>query len=145
MAKSCGLSKLILVVNKMDHPSLQCSKQRFDEIVAEFLLVIEGIGYTQEDVAFLPVVERVTEVCLWWTGSSFLELLDSIRIVPEGDPEGPFRMTIFRAFHVEENDKRRHVVVSGRVESGKTEIDPSALTITHGDVLQIRPNTLPVI
>jgi peptide chain release factor subunit 3 len=34
LAKSFGIFKLIIIVNKMDHPTVNWSKERYDEILA---------------------------------------------------------------------------------------------------------------
>jgi peptide chain release factor subunit 3 len=64
------------------------------------------------------------EICPWWSGPSFFEVLDSIEIPPR-DPNGPFRMPIIDKF------KDMGTVVMGKVESG---------SIREGDSLVVMPN-----
>ncbi|KAL1224576.1 Elongation factor 1-alpha [Cardamine amara subsp. amara] len=63
-------------------------------------------------------------VCPWWSGPSFFEVLDSIEITPH-DPNGPFRMPILNKF------KDMGTFVMGKVEYG---------SIHEGDSLVVMPN-----
>ncbi|KAG7592087.1 Translation elongation factor EFTu/EF1A C-terminal [Arabidopsis thaliana x Arabidopsis arenosa] len=134
LAKTLGVSKLIVVVNKMDDPTVNWSKERYDEIEQKMVPFLKASGYnTKKDVVFLPISglmgknmdQRMGQnVCPWWSGPSFFEVLDSIEIPPR-DPNGPFRMPIIDKF------KDMGTVVMGKVESG---------SIREGDSLVVMPN-----
>ncbi|VVA91733.1 unnamed protein product [Arabis nemorensis] len=138
LAKTLGVSKLIVVVNKMDDPTVNWSKERYDEIEQKMVPFLKSSGYnTKKDVVFLPISglmgvnmdKRMGQgVCPWWSGPSFFEVLDSIEIPPR-DPNGPFRMPIIDKF------KDMGTVAMGKVESG---------SIREGDSLIIMPNKEPV-
>eukprot|EP00850_Spirogloea_muscicola_P008621 SM000046S16402 [mRNA] locus=s46:447826:452815:+ [translate_table: standard] len=134
LAKTLGVSKLVVVVNKMDDASVEWSKERFDEIVGGMTPFLKSCGYNlKKDVQFLPISgllghnmqERVpAEVCAWWDGPYFFEALDGLEL-PHRDPQGPFRMPLI--------DKYRDMgtVVMGKIESG---------SVRRGDSLMIMPN-----
>ncbi|XP_023645410.1 eukaryotic peptide chain release factor GTP-binding subunit ERF3A isoform X4 [Capsella rubella] len=134
LAKTFGLSKLIIVVNKMDDPTVRWSKERYDEIEQKIVPFLKASGYnTKKDVVFLPIsglmginmdTRMGQDVCPWWSGPSFFEVLDSIEIPPR-DPNGPFRMPIIDKF------RDMGTVVMGKVESG---------SIREGDSLVVMPN-----
>ncbi|CAH2037057.1 unnamed protein product [Thlaspi arvense] len=138
LAKTLGVSKLVVVVNKMDDPTVNWSKVRYDEIESKMVPFLKSSGYnTKKDVIFLPISglmginmnKRIDQnVCPWFSGPSFFEVLDSIEVPPR-DPNGPFRMPIIDKF------KDMGTVVMGKVESG---------SIREGDSLIIMPNKEPV-
>ncbi|KAL0697866.1 hypothetical protein Bca4012_053988 [Brassica carinata] len=134
LAKTLGVSKLVVVVNKMDDPTVNWSKERYDEIEQKMIPFLKSSGYnTKKDVIFLPISGLMgvnmdkrldRNVCPWYSGPSFFEVLDSIEVPPR-DPNGPFRMPIIDKF------KDMGTVVMGKVESG---------SIKEGDSLIIMPN-----
>ncbi|XP_010540015.1 PREDICTED: eukaryotic peptide chain release factor GTP-binding subunit ERF3A [Tarenaya hassleriana] len=134
LAKTLGVSKLVVVVNKMDEPTVNWSKERYDEIEQKMSPFLKSSGYnTKKDVIFLPIsglmgINMKTKmekgVCPWWSGPCLFEVLDSIEIPPR-DPNGPFRMPIIDKF------KDMGTVVMGKVESG---------SIREGDSLIVMPN-----
>ncbi|KAK2458837.1 eukaryotic peptide chain release factor GTP-binding subunit ERF3A [Trifolium repens] len=134
LAKTLGVTKLLVVVNKMDDPTVNWSKERYDEIESKMIPFLKQSGYNvKKDVSFLPIsglmgLNLKTRLdkshCSWWDGPCLFEALDSIE-VPMGDPKSPFRMPIIDKF------KDMGTVVMGKVESG---------TIRDGDSLLIMPN-----
>ncbi|KAK2648000.1 hypothetical protein Ddye_015489 [Dipteronia dyeriana] len=134
LAKTLGVSKLLLVVNKMDDPTVKWSKERYDEIESKMIPFLKASGYNvKKDVLFLPLSglmgtnmkTRVDKnICPWWNGPCLFEALDAIE-VPLRDPNGPFRMPLFDKF------KDMGTVVMGKVESG---------SVREGDSLLVMPN-----
>ncbi|XP_028948169.1 uncharacterized protein [Malus domestica] len=138
LAKTLGVSKLLVVVNKMDDPTVNWSKERYDEIGSKMVPFLKASGYNvKKDVQFLPISGLIglniktrldKSVCSWWDGPCLFEVLDSIE-VPLRDPKGSFRMPIIDRF------KDMGTVVMGKVESG---------SVREGDSLVVMPNKVPV-
>ncbi|KAK1282195.1 Elongation factor 1-alpha C [Acorus calamus] len=134
LAKTLGVSKLIVVVNKMDDPTVLWSKERYDEIESKMVPFLKSSGYNpKKDVQFLPIsgllganiADRLdSKICGWWKGPCLFEVLDAVE-VPLRDPKGPFRMPIIDKF------KDMGTVVMGKIESG---------SIHEGDSLLVMPN-----
>ncbi|XP_058087216.1 uncharacterized protein LOC131234394 [Magnolia sinica] len=134
LAKTLGVSKLLVVVNKMDDPTVQWSKERFDEIQLKMLPFLKSSGYNvKKDVQFLPISGLVgsnmktrveKSLCSWWDGPCLFEALDAVEI-PARDPQGSLRMPIIDKF------KDMGTVVMGKIESG---------SIREGDTLLVMPN-----
>ncbi|XP_047317128.1 eukaryotic peptide chain release factor GTP-binding subunit ERF3A [Impatiens glandulifera] len=138
LAKTLGVSKLVVVINKMDDHTVTWSKERYDEIESKMTPFLRASGYNvKKDVQFLPISGLVganmktrvdKKVCPWWNGPCLFEVLDAIEI-PLRDPKGPFRMPLIDKF------KDMGTVVMGKVESG---------SIREGDNLIVMPNKAPV-
>ncbi|XP_072986454.1 uncharacterized protein [Typha latifolia] len=134
LAKTLGVAKLVVVVNKMDDPTVKWSKERYDEIESKMVPFLRSSGYNvKKDVQFLPISGLVgsnmktkldKSVCNWWNGPCLFQVLDSIE-VPLRDPKGPLRMPIIDKY------KDMGTVVMGKIESG---------SIREGDNLLVMPN-----
>ncbi|KAF7819945.1 eukaryotic peptide chain release factor GTP-binding subunit ERF3A [Senna tora] len=100
LAKTLGVAKLLVVVNKMDEPTVQWSKERYNEIESKMVPFLKASGYNvKKDVLFLPISgltganlkTRVDKsICQWWDGPCLFEALDAVEVPPR-DPNGPFR------------------------------------------------------
>ncbi|GFS32361.1 translation elongation factor EF1A/initiation factor IF2gamma family protein [Actinidia rufa] len=138
LAKTLGVSKLLVVVNKMDDPTVNWSKERYDEIESKMIPFLRSSGYNvKKDVQFLPISGLVgsnmktridKSTCPWWNGPCLFEALDAVEI-PQRDPKGPFRLPIIDKF------KDMGTVIMGKVESG---------SVREGDNLLVMPNKAPV-
>ncbi len=135
LAKSLGIFKLVIVVNKMDKVSVKWSMDRYNYICDKLKPFLQQSGYDPEkDCTFIPISGIFSDninkpldkgVCNWYTnGRNLLEVLDDLP-VPSRDEKGALRVPIL--------DKMfdRGVVAFGKVESG---------TICIGDKLKIMPS-----
>ncbi|KAL7580804.1 hypothetical protein ACA910_001081 [Epithemia clementina (nom. ined.)] len=141
LAKTLGVSYLVVVVNKMDEPTVQWKKERFDDIVTKIRPFLKKCGFTiKKEVKFIPIsglsgANVKTEVseseCSWWktmytTGENntdqptLLSLLDSLHL-KERDAAGPLRIPILDRY------ADRGTIAMGKVESGT--IRPGAKVI----------------
>mmetsp|Transcript_232 Transcript_232/g.746 ORF Transcript_232/g.746 Transcript_232/m.746 type:complete len:654 (+) Transcript_232:46-2007(+) len=138
LAKTLGVTKLIVLVNKMDDPTVEWDKARWDEINTKISPFLKSCGYNvARDVQYVPVSglygtnmkTRVDKsVCDWYTGKSFFETLDDLDHM-ERNPDAPFRMPVL--------DKHKDM---GTIVMGKTE----AGTVRRGDKLVVMPNNVKV-
>jgi peptide chain release factor subunit 3 len=132
LAKTLGVSYLIVAVNKMDEPTVQWRKERFDEIVTKIRPFLKGCGFTiKTEVKFIPisglgganVKEEVSEsVCPWWkqmhtagenntSAPTVMSLLDVLEI-PNRNASGPLRIPVLDRY------SERGTIAMGKVESG---------------------------
>ncbi|KAI9347312.1 P-loop containing nucleoside triphosphate hydrolase protein, partial [Obelidium mucronatum] len=140
LCKTVGVKRMILVVNKMDDPTVQWDKARYDECVTKILPFLKGVGYNVgTDLDVLPISgftganmkDRIKkEVCDWYEGPSLLELLDDMSV---GDRkiDGPLLMPISDKF------KDMGTVVTGKIESGKIRKGQSVLIMPQKKVAEV--------
>ena len=151
LAKTLGVKRLIVVVNKMDEETVNWSQERYDSIVSRLSPYLKSVGYNvQRDVTFLPVSglkgynlkDRAPEgVCPWYQGPSLFEILDAIEIVGR-DANGPLRLPVLDKY----ND--RGCVITGKVESGRLVLGNNVLLMPnsrHAEVIGITINDKEVI
>ncbi|KAG0639446.1 P-loop containing nucleoside triphosphate hydrolase protein [Tuber brumale] len=121
LAKTQGVNKLIVAVNKMDDPTVSWSKERFDECTTKLTQFLKGTGYSPKtDLMFMPLsaltganlkTRAPKDVCPWYTGPSLLEYLDNMKTL-ERKLKTPFMMPISGKY------KDMGTVIEGKVESG---------------------------
>ncbi|KAM4062848.1 elongation factor tu GTP binding domain-containing protein [Hirsutella rhossiliensis] len=121
LAKTQGVNKLVVVINKMDDPTVEWSQERYQECTTKLSQFLKGTGYNlKTDVFFMPVAaqqsqnikERIPkDLAPWWDGPSLLEYLDNMKAL-ERKVNAPFMMPI--------NAKYRDMgtMVDGKVEAG---------------------------
>jgi peptide chain release factor subunit 3 len=143
LAKTLGVSKLVVAINKMDDPSVvesgdAWSQARFDDIVAKLSPFLRGCGYNpKKDLIFIPISGLMghnmkdsvdKSICPWYNGKPFFDILDEIDPISR-DPFAPFRMPIMDKY------KDMGTVVMGKCESG---------VVAKGDKLTMMPNKVAV-
>jgi len=132
LAKTLGISYLVVVINKMDDPTVQWEKARFDECVNKLRPFLKGCGFTiKREVKFLPISglkganvkdEVDPAVCPWWKGChtsgenntncpTLMGLLDTLEIKGR-DPDAPLRIPVLDRY------TDRGTIAMGKVESG---------------------------
>lgn len=89
LAKTQGVNKLVVVVNKMDDITVKWSQERYDECLKKLSVFLKGLGYDpKNDLTFMPVSaqamqgikERIPkDLAPWYDGPSLLEFLDSMQ------------------------------------------------------------------
>lgn len=134
LAKSLGVQKLVVVINKMD--DCRWSKERYDQIVKDLAPFLKATGYKDEDITYLPISGLTSEniatkvdpkVCNWYSGPTLLEVIDTVQLMPRY-PAGPLRLPILDKW------KEKDLIAFGKVENG---------TLRLGDKLAIMPSGVP--
>jgi peptide chain release factor subunit 3 len=138
LAKTLGVARLVIAVNKMDDPSVagpggEWSQARYDEVVAGISPFLRATGYNlKKDVTFLPMSglhgHNIRDppppgVAPWWTGPTLFTVLDGLDLPPR-DPLAPFRMPVIDRY------RDMGTVVMGKSEAG---------LVRKGDALVLMP------
>ena len=103
LAKTQGVNKLVIAVNKMDDPTVEWSETRYKECLNKLTMFLKGVGYNPKtDLAFMPTSAQTTvgikdrvpkELAPWHDGPSLLEYLDGMTSL-ERKLNAPFMMPI---------------------------------------------------
>lgn len=143
LAKTQGVNKLIVVINKMDDPTVEWSHDRYLECTTKLAQFLKGTGYNlKTDVFFMPVAAQSTlnikdrlpkGTAPWYDGPSLLEYLDGMQTV-ERKLNAPFMMPVAAKY------KDMGTMIDGKIEAGvvkkgmslimmprKQTVEPSAL------------------
>lgn len=144
LAKTLGVRYLIVVINKMDDPTVNWSKDRYEECVTKLKPYLKICGYAvKRDVRFIPISglggdnvknEVTPDKCPWWRGyvesdahntstPTLLSTLDELHISGR-NADGALRIPCLDRYF------ERGLNVMGKIESG---------TLTIGDEVAILP------
>ncbi|KAH6679406.1 P-loop containing nucleoside triphosphate hydrolase protein [Halenospora varia] len=140
LAKTQGVNKLVVVINKMDDPTVEWSKKRYDECTTKLAQFLKGTGYNlKTDVFFMPIAAQVTMgikdripkgVAPWYDGPSLLEYLDNMKTL-ERKVNAPFMMPI--------NGKYRDMgtIVEGKIEAGVVKKQMALVMMPNRDKVDV--------
>ncbi|KAI8913112.1 P-loop containing nucleoside triphosphate hydrolase protein [Powellomyces hirtus] len=122
LAKTAGVKRLVVVVNKMDDATVNWSKERFDEIIGKIMPFLKQVGFNPKtDLDLIPVSGFTganlkdpldPKVCDWYSGPSLVTLLDTM-VIPDRGYNRPFMMAVADKF------KDMGTVVTGKIDSGR--------------------------
>ena len=137
LAKSLGVSKVVILVNKMDEESVNWSEKRFNTIRNNLFDYLKKIGYKEDDVYWVPIsglhgdnikVALDKTKAPWYNGPTFFEVLDNLPVLNR-DNNGPLRFSILDRY----KDGGMHVM--GKVESG---------VLKYGASYTMMPTKMPI-
>jgi peptide chain release factor subunit 3 len=140
LAKTQGVNKLVVAINKMDDPTVAWSEKRYLECTTKLAQFLKSTGYNlKNDVFFMPIAaqqlmglkDRIPEgVCPWYKGPSLLEYLDNMAAL-ERKVNAPFMMPV--------NGKYRDMgtVVEGKIESGVIKKGMSLIMMPNRDKVEV--------
>ena len=134
LAKTSGVKHLIVLINKMDDPTVKWEEARFNECKDKLLPYLKKCGFNpKSEIFFIPVSglqgsflkEIASEsVCNWYRGPAFLTYIDQLASLDRNN-SGPFLMPIVDKY------KDMGTVVFGKIESG---------SIKRGQTCLLMPN-----
>jgi len=120
LAYTLGVKEMIVAVNKIDHPSVNYSEERFNEIVNEAKIFLKNAGYKPEKIPFVPIsgwtgenMKEKTDKLPWYKGPTLLGALDNLP-VPSRPFDLPLRLPINDIYKI----SGVGTVPVGRVETG---------------------------
>lgn len=121
LAKTQGVNKLVVVINKMDDPTVEWSQERYVECTTKLSQFLKGTGYNlKTDVMFMPIAAQQTmgikdrvpkDKAPWWDGPSLLEYLDNMKAL-ERKVNAPFMMAVAGKY------RDLGTMVEGKIEAG---------------------------
>jgi len=122
-----GVSRLVIIVNKMEHQSVCWAQERYQEIKDEITKFLKKLRFDQNRVDWIPVSALSKENIMagivhpsgsWYKGPSFLKLLSQLPI-STGNLSGPTRVGVSEKFKEGEKTKLIGEVQSGILKQGK--------------------------
>jgi len=133
LVKTAGVKHLVVLINKMDDPTVEWDKARYDYCKDNLTPYLKKVGFNPaRDIKFLPcsgltgdgLLNPVGQLAPWYTEEPFIPYIDGLPSINR-QLDGPFMMPI--------GDKYTDMgtVVIGKVESGSCE---------KGQALAIYPN-----
>ncbi|KAF1999241.1 hypothetical protein P154DRAFT_523454 [Amniculicola lignicola CBS 123094] len=140
LAKTQGVNKLVVAVNKMDDVTVEWSEERYKECTTKLAAFLKGVGYNPKtDLAFMPISAQTTvgikdrvskELAPWFDGPSLLEYLDNMKTL-ERKVNAPFMMPIAAKY------RDMGTMIEGKIESGVLKKENKYLMMPNRDTVHI--------
>jgi len=133
LVKTAGVKHLVVLINKMDDPTVKWNKERYDYCKDNLTPYLKKVGFNPaKDLKFMPcsgltgagLKEPVGDYAPWYTDEPFIPYIDSLPPMKR-NIGGPFMMPIVDKF------SDMGTILIGKVESGECR---------KGQTLAIYPN-----
>jgi peptide chain release factor subunit 3 len=139
LAKTSGVRMLVVVINKLDDPSVLCpdgtwSQERYNDCKTGLEPYLRQVGWNLKEIIWIPVSGlqgdnlkvRVSEAtCPWFRGPTLLEALENISL-PDRLLTGPVKMSI------SEKHREMGTMVKGKLESGVIRLNDKLVMMPNG-------------
>lgn len=130
LALTLGITRIIIVVNKMDE--INWDKKRFDEIETSVRKFLTELSFKEKNVEALPVSAQTganimkpldSQMCSWYNGKTLVGTLDSLSKIKRATDKS-LRISILDRY---KGDKGLQAI--GKVESGVITVGDSVVTM----------------
>ncbi|XP_072029985.1 eukaryotic peptide chain release factor GTP-binding subunit ERF3A-like [Amphiura filiformis] len=121
LAKTAGVKHLVVLINKMDDPTVEWNEKRYRECEEKLVPFLKKVGFNpKKDIFFIPVSgitganlkeSAANTMCPWYTGPSFIDYIDALPSLKR-QSEGPLIMPITDRY------KDMGTIIMGKIESG---------------------------
>ncbi|RLG61218.1 translation elongation factor EF-1 subunit alpha [Candidatus Geothermarchaeota archaeon] len=135
-----GVNQLVVCVNKMDDPTVNWSKERYEEVRNEVADLLKRIGFRVDKIPFVPTsawlgdnVYKKSERMTWYAGPTLYEALDTFEIPPK-PIDKPLRIPIQDVYSI----TGVGTVPVGRVETGVLKVGDRVVFMPSGKVGEVK-------
>jgi elongation factor 1-alpha len=120
LSKTLGVNQILVTINKMDDPTVNFSKERYDECRKELEGLLKVVGYDISKTDFIPIsgwtgdnLTKLSDKMPWYKGPTLLEALDKFEVPPK-PIDKPLRIPVQDVYSI----TGVGTVPVGRVETG---------------------------
>ncbi|ERE68249.1 eukaryotic peptide chain release factor GTP-binding subunit ERF3B-like protein [Cricetulus griseus] len=107
LAKTAGVKHLIVLINKMDDPTVNWSNERYEECKEKLVPFLKKVGFNpKKDIHFMPCsgltganLKEQSDFCPWYIGLPFIPYLDNLPNFNRS-VDGPIRLPIVDKYKV---------------------------------------------
>jgi len=121
LAKTLGVDQMVVAVNKMDDPSVDYNKDRYEEVKDGITRLLKMVGYDVSKIAFVPTSGWVgdnlvnkSEKMPWYDGPTLIEALDTFELPPK-PTDKPLRIPVQEVYTI----RGVGTTPVGKVETGE--------------------------
>jgi len=140
LLKILGVDQIVVAINKMDDPSVNWSKERYEEIKNEVSRLLKQLGFKVDRIRFIPVsawtgdnVTKKSENMPWYDGPTLIEALDEFEVPPK-PVDKPLRLPIQDVYTI----TGVGTVPVGRIETGKLKVGDTVVFMPPGLVGEVK-------
>lgn len=139
LAKTAGVKRLIVVINKMDDPTVEWSVERYEECVTKFAPFLKQVGFKVKEVKFMPVSglgghnirDRIAPgIFDHYKGPSLIECLDELK-APKRLLDLPLRMPLVGGY------KEMGFIAVGKIEAGTAHVNGQYILLPSKTIVRV--------
>lgn len=141
LVKTAGVKHLVILVNKMDDPTVQWEEERWTEIQSKLTPYLRKCGFNPKtDITYIPCSGLTGDFIKdrpdsskggWYSGPCFIEYLDDLFPSINRDFDGPVRCIVVDKF------SDMGVIVIGKMESGVVQKGQTLLLCPNKTAVQV--------
>lgn len=140
LLRTLGVNQIVVFFSKFDDPTVNYSKERYDEIKAVTESLLKSVGYDVKKIPFIPgsgwtgdnLIRRSVKMP-WYTGPTLFEALDQLTL-PEKPLDKPLRIPIQDVYSI----TGVGTVPVGRVETGRMKVGDKVIIMPSGIIAEIK-------
>jgi elongation factor 1-alpha len=140
LARTLGVTQVIVAINKIDATKPAYDQKRFDEVKEEVTKLLKGVGYKMEKVQIIPLsaykgdnaVKPSTNLS-WYKGPTLLQALDMLEVPPQAT-NLPLRLPIQDVYTI----TGIGTVPVGRVECGILKPDMKVIFMPSNKIGEVK-------
>ncbi len=140
LARTLGVNQLVVLINKMDDPLVNWSKDRYEEMKAQIENLLKTVGYNTSKIHFVPAsgwlgdnLIRKSEHMKWYTGPTLFEVLNTFEEPPK-PIDSPLRLPVQDVFTI----TGVGTVPVGRVETGRMKVGDTVVIMPSGVTAEVK-------
>lgn len=140
LAKTMGIDQVIVAINKMDDPTVNWSKERYEQIVKELKEFMRRFGFKVDKIPFVPVsawtgdnIMEPSQRLAWYKGPTLIEAFDVLE-QPSKPIDKPLRIPIQEVYTI----SGVGTVPVGRVETGVLKVGDKVVFMPPAKVGEVR-------
>ncbi len=140
LAFTLGVRQLVVLINKMDDPTVNWSETRYNEVKEQLSRMLRMVGYNVNKVPFIPVsgwtgdnLVKSSPKMPWYKGPTLYEALDAFEVPPK-PVDKPLRLPIQDVYSI----TGVGTVPVGRVETGVLKEGDTVVIMPGGIVAEVK-------
>jgi len=131
LARTLGVSQLIVAINKMDISGVDYSEEKFNKVKEEVTNLIKTVGYKPDEVQFIGIaslpgdnITKKSDKMPWYKGITLLDAINNLN-PPEKPTNLPLRMPIQDVYNI----TGIGVVPVGKIETGVMKVGQKVVAV----------------
>ncbi len=140
LLRTMGVNQIIVAINKLDDPSVNWSRERFEEVRKGVLDLLRQVGYPVDKIRTVPIsawygdnlVER-SKNTPWYNGPTLEEAFNEL-IVPPRPVDKPLRIPVEAVYSI----TGVGTVPVGKVETGRMRVGDTVIVMPSGKKGEVR-------